>query len=393
MNRERFVLHLNVVDFAVAVERVVDRSLCGRPVIVAPLRANRAIVHDMSEEAYGDGVRKGMLLQEASRLCRSARLLPPRFDLYKKAMGAFVREAREYSPILEPGIGDGHLFLDITGTHRLFGTAPDVGWQLRKQVRRNLRIDPIWSVGTNKLVAKVASRVVKPAGEYIVSPGEEERFFAPLLLVLLPGLQVREKRRLLEFNIKWIGQLAALGEKQLHTVFGRRAEVLYNISRGKDDRRVSPPGSKQPVISREHVIAGDSDDLKMIKGVFVALTVRVGLVLRTSGMAGRRLLLRLNYIDGSSVTRQISFHRGVSDDFTMQSAMFTLLKRAWGRRTRVRSCRLSCERLHRKSPQLSLFPNRTALEPDKEQLLSAIDQVRNKFGADSVRFGSQTILH
>ena len=66
----RSILHLNVADFAVAVERVVDLSLRGKPVIVAPLQAARAAVYDMSEEAYRDGVRKGMLLNRATRLCR-----------------------------------------------------------------------------------------------------------------------------------------------------------------------------------------------------------------------------------------------------------------------------------------------------------------------------------
>ena len=66
MNRERFVLHLNVADFAVAVERVVDRSLREKPLIVAALKTARATVYDMSNEAYNDGVRKGMPLRPGS---------------------------------------------------------------------------------------------------------------------------------------------------------------------------------------------------------------------------------------------------------------------------------------------------------------------------------------
>jgi len=215
MNRERSIIHLNVADFAVAVERVVNSALHDQPVIVAPLQAARAAVYDMSEEAYGDGVRKGMLLRQATRLCRSARILAPRLDLYRRAMNAFVGEARAYSPVVEYGAEDGHLFLDVTGTHRLFGTAPDVGWRLRKQVRDKLRIDPIWSLAANKLVSKVASRLVKPLGEYIVGSGEEELFLAPLPLHLLPGVATAEMQRLLEFNIRKIGQLASLNRSHL----------------------------------------------------------------------------------------------------------------------------------------------------------------------------------
>ena len=49
---DRAIIHLNVADFAVAVERAMDRRLCGRPVVIAPAGAARAAVYDMSEEAY-----------------------------------------------------------------------------------------------------------------------------------------------------------------------------------------------------------------------------------------------------------------------------------------------------------------------------------------------------
>ncbi|MBM9536914.1 Y-family DNA polymerase [Desulfobulbus alkaliphilus] len=77
----------------------------------------------------------------------------------------------EYPPLAEGSRGNGHL--DVTGTHRLFGPPPDIGWRLRNTLRRDLGFDPIWSVAPNKLVAKVTSRLVKPRREYIVAGGEE----------------------------------------------------------------------------------------------------------------------------------------------------------------------------------------------------------------------------
>ncbi|MBU1138491.1 MAG: hypothetical protein KKA76_05895, partial [Proteobacteria bacterium] len=88
--QDRSIIHLNVTDFAVAVERLQDSSLKRIPLIVAPEQAARALVYDMSEEAYGDGVRKGMRLDLARRYCRRARILIPRPGLYRKAMTALV---------------------------------------------------------------------------------------------------------------------------------------------------------------------------------------------------------------------------------------------------------------------------------------------------------------
>ncbi len=393
MNRERSIIHLNVADFAVAVERVVDSSLRARPVIVAPLQAARAAVYDMSEEAYGDGVRKGMLLRQATRLCRCARILPPRPELYRKAMNAFAGEARSYTPAVEYGSEDGHLFLDVTGTHRLFGAAPDVGYRLRRQVRDKLRIDPIWSLGTSKLVSKVASRLVKPVGEYIVGSGEEERFLAPLPLYLLPGVSAGEMQSLQECNIRKIGQLAALNLSQLSAVFGRRADILYQMSRGVDTEVVRVPGQQDRVISLEHVFADDTGEYTVIHGVISSLAVRIGMQLRTARMTGRRMGLLLYYTDGSQVSRQASVKKGISDDDGLRDMALLALKRAMTRRLRVRSCRLVLDRLCRRSPQLPLFAECAATDRKQERFCEAMDGLRNRFGAEAVRFGSQAALH
>ena len=75
--RERSIIHINVADFAVAVERVIHPRLRGRPLVIAPQGATRAAVYDMSEEAYRNGVRKQMSLHQALRRCPDAAVLPP----------------------------------------------------------------------------------------------------------------------------------------------------------------------------------------------------------------------------------------------------------------------------------------------------------------------------
>ena len=90
-------MHLNVADFAVAVERLSEPGLHDRPVIVAPFGAARALVYDMSEEAFQAGIRKHMALERARRLCRDARLVPPRPHRYEKAMAELLRLVRPFS--------------------------------------------------------------------------------------------------------------------------------------------------------------------------------------------------------------------------------------------------------------------------------------------------------
>jgi len=387
--RERAVLHFNVADFAVAVERVADSSLRRRPLIIAPLQAARAVVYDMSEEAYGEGVRKGMALRQATRLCRGAALLAPRVTLYDKAMRAFVKELQGYSPLIECGRADGHFFVDVTGTHRLYGPAPDVGWRVRRQARTSLGINPIWTLGTSKLVAKVASRLVKPVGEYIVTAGDEERFLAPLPVHLLPGLSAQELLKLQEFRLTTIGALAQLNRHQLMVPFGRRCEYLHAASHGVDDSRVCTPEGKAEGIDYEHVFAGDINDQDLVEGVVAALAGRAGFQLRMQRQVTRRVGLWLRYSDGASVVRQASCKAGTSEDILLRELALTALQRAWTRRVRIRSCRLVCDRLQRQSPQLSLFAEPDLRQFRQKKISGAVDILRSRFGHGVIGVGLQ----
>ncbi|MEE4240465.1 MAG: hypothetical protein V2I36_03305 [Desulfopila sp.] len=387
MYRERAILHFNVTDFAVAVERAADSSLRRVPLLIAPLQAGRAVVYDMSEEAFQSGVRKGMPLHQASRMCRRAEIKPPRVELYQRAMRDFLKKVRHFSPMVEHGSADGHLFVDVTGTHRLFGPPPDIGWKIRKEVSRSLGIDPIWTLSANKLVAKVASRLVKPVGEYIVAAGEEEEFLAPLSVTLLPGVRPREMRRLEEFRMTRIGELAGLSRQELMVPFGDRGDFLYEASRGIDRSPVVAGACEELSCIQEHHFPDDTNDRAAVTAVVGWLAAQSGALLRRSKQEARRVGLRIVYSDGVTVVRQASRRVGTANDFVLREMALLALQRAWSRRVRIRSCFLVCDRLHRQSPQLSLFGLPPAKNSEKKKLLGAMDQIRNRFGARIIHAG------
>jgi len=388
--KERSVIHFNVADFAVAVERVADSGLRQRPLIIAPLQAARAEVYDMSEEAFREGVRKGMALRQAAKLCRGAVLLPPRPVLYQRAMAAFLKVVQNYSPFIECGSEDGHLFVDVTGTHRLHGPPPDIGMRVRRHVRTHLGINPIWTLATSKLVSKVASRLVKPVGEYIVSPGEETLFLAPLPVAFLPGLTRHELKKIKEFHLKTIGALAALSRQQLMVPFGSRSDYLHKISQGIDESVVTAPSSATQVVDCEYSFADDSNDHEEVEAVVVDLVGRAGFDLRTGRQLARRVGISLRYSDGTHVVRQASCRLGSNNDFILSGLALTALQRAWVRRARIRSCRLVCDRLQKQSPQLQLFPDKRDKEQHQEKILDAMDTIRNRFGHGAIGRGSQS---
>ena len=390
MHLERTILHINVADFGVAVERVEDCSLRGRALIIASPQAARSVVYDMSEEAYLSGVRKGMKLSQAVRICKNAKVLPPRFDVYRRAMRALIGHVRYYSPLVEHGVADGHLFVDVTGTHRLFGPPPDIGWKLRKNVRDGLGIDPIWSLGTSKLVAKVASRLVKPVGEYIVGAGEERDFLAPLPISLLPGISLHEMRKLRELNFTRVGQLAQLNRHQLMVVFGDRGMVIHGICRGVDREFIGPAKAESESIRYEHQFVSDTNDRQVVKSLLIDLVSRAAHALRRRSLLTRRIGIRIDYSDGVSVVRQASHRHGSARDDILLRLAFLALKRAWTRRTRLRGCMLVCDRLQRMSPQLLLFPECGKQDEKQKKTFAAMDRIRCRFGHDAIRMAGRS---
>jgi DNA polymerase-4 len=384
---ERSIIHLNIADFAVAVERAVDCRLRDRPVIIAPEGAARAAVYDMSEEAYRSGIRKGMALRRATRLCKDARILAPHPDRYEHTMRALLKQTLPYSPLIENGETDGHLFVDVTGTARLFGPPMDVAWRLRRQVKKNLGLDPIWSVAPNKLVAKVATRLVKPDGEYIVGAGEEEALLAPLPIALVPGIERNDLLRLQEFNLSRISHLTALDLAQLQIPFGARARFLYETARGIDPSPVLPVGQKPPRIIADHEFGNDTNNKSTLESALYRLVEQAGDQLRRRRRAARRVAVILDYSDGMRCARQLPAKPASANDLTLFELARRTLRLAWTRRIRIRHLRLVCDRLIFPPAQLQLFADDQKQTEQRDNIVSAIDRIRRRFGHEAVQAG------
>lgn len=382
---DRSIIHLNVADFAVAVERAVDCRLKDKPIIIASEGAGRAGVYDMSEEAYLSGIRKGMLLRRAVGLCKDAKILPPHPDRYEHAMRDLLQRALPYSPLIETGDIDGHLFMDATGSNRLFGPPVDVAWRLCRQVKKDLGLNPIWSVASNKLVAKVATRIVKPNGEYIVAAGEEESFLAPLPISLIPGIERSDLRHLREFNLTLVSQITALGPEQLQVPFGARSVFLCQAARGIDPSPVLPVGKKPPKVTADHEFGNDTNDLFILKNALYTLVEKAGAELRRRRRAARRIVIILDYSDGMRCARQVAAKPATSNDFTLFELAGRTLLLALTRRVRIRHMQLICDRLTFPPAQLELFASDQRENEKRDNLVTAIDRIRQCFGNDAIK--------
>ena len=384
----RSIIHLNIADFAVAVESNIQPSLKGYPLVIAPLGAPRAVVYDMSDEAYKEGIRKGMTLARAKRINKKIKILPPSFNRYELVMKDLLKETFAFTPLIESGTSDGHIFLDVTGSGRLFGPSVDVAFKLKKAFKKTFNFDPIWSVATNKLVAKVATRVVKPVGEYIVAPGDEKAFLAPLPLNLIPGLIKKELTRFFEFNLFFISQARVLTLEQLKIPFHFRAPLLYDWIRGIDPTPVTTSCNCKnlSIIRSDHEFSDDTNNADLLKRALYLMVESICKTLRNRKLTGGATKIILSYSDGLQSTSKLKLVPSTSNDMALFKKCVPLLNKAWTRRVRIRHMRLICEKICQGAIQADLFSVGNK-ETKQAELILAMDKIHDKFGKNSIKAG------
>lgn len=394
--RPRSIIHLNIANFAARLETMAPAALKERPVVIAPLGAPRAVVYDMNEPAFREGIRKRMPLSQVLSRHSGIQVLPPRFNRYAQAMKEITKQGLAFTPAVESGIGDGHLFLDITGTTRLYGPGPDVAFRLKKAIKKQMGLDPVWSLATNKLVAKAATRLVKPLGEYIVGPGEEPDFLAPFPLKLLPGISRHEAQTAARFNLETVFHLRQLTLAQLAIPFAERAYAIHRIIQGIDTNPVRPDSAPNPSsdLTVDHEFATDTNDQDELKACIALLSRRISRELARSRTRPRGLELCLSYADGiqhHGRCTQIHPH-----DLFMFSQAWELFALTWKRRTRIRHISLACSTVPARADQpflpvqADLFqaPDRDEKTPKIRMVQRVASQVMERFGPGAITLGA-----
>src|SRR5262245_23597432 len=384
--RERDVVHLDVAAFAVAVERVREPRLRGRPVVVAP-PTPRGVVLDASFEARRAGIGRGMPLTKATRLCRDVIVLTPDEPLYARAATAVREILGRFTPLVEPASG-GRWFLDLTGTRRLFGPPVDVASRLAREVEKSLRLTAAVGVAVNKTVSRVAADEIEPAGLLDVAHGNEASFLAPLPAARLPGVSGEVRSTLSDLNIRIEREIAEVGVGHLTMLFGRMGLVLHERALGIDPTPVRVPDA-EPAGVEEAAFAEDTNDRPAIESALFELCRRAAAELRRRRVTTARLEVGLRYADGEKGASRASLREPADLDPRLVAEASALLARALTRRVRVRGLTLRATGLARRPRQLTLFE-----EPERRRefhLVSALGKLRAKYGDDVVVFAGRAM--
>ena len=390
---QRAILYVDPPAFCATVERLVAPALRHRPLAVAPPGAERATVLATSPEAEAAGINRGMAVRLAKKVCPDLVIVPPNPKLYARASRALHELLARWAPVIEPR-WYGHAFLDLTGTERLFGPAVEVAARIRREAEERLRL-PLWvGVATNKAVSEAATRLGRSDGQtggrsdgrMWVPAGSEAPFLAPRPVIVLPDVPDPIRRRLDDYQLDLIGEIAAIPEPDMIAVFGAAGRTLRARANGIDPRPVLPPAVRAE-FRIAHTLATDTNDLGILHELLRRMAERLGRRLRERGLAAGRLAVAIDYADAASAARAVAV-REAALDVELWDAARRALAMAQTRRTAVRQVAVTVDRLVEANLQLDLWA--PTVSPRAVRLQDAADKARQVllgryYSADTAR--------
>lgn len=374
--------HLDLDAFFISVERILDPSLNGKPVIVGGDPKGRGVVAACSYEAREYGLHSAMPIRKAYQLCPQGIYIRGHYEEYVRFSKAVRNILEKYFPRVEQASID-EFYLDFTGCERIHGHPYFFASRIQTEIKHELGLPCSIGIASNKFVAKVASDYAKPEGITFVIPGQEAEFLAPLSVETMPGVGEVMKEELNVRGFYTIGQIAQTSKSYFSFLFGKYGEVLHDHACGKGSEIIDIK-YEQKSISRETTFHTDTTDIEFIEKNLFELVEDAGNALRSENFIARTIGIKLRYSDFVTITRAKTLKEPTDNDKIIYATTKELFHKAYTRRVSVRLIGVHLSSFVPAVEQFSLFQSR---EEKEKRILRTIDKLKSKFGEEIIRYG------
>jgi DNA polymerase IV len=299
--RQRAIIHLDMDCFYAAIE-VRDRpSLRGKPVGVGGARDRRGVLTTCNYEARKFGVRSAMPTFMALQRCPDLIVLPTRFDVYRREAAVIRGILHRFTSLIEPLSLD-EAYLDVT-EHP--GAPAPLAQIIRGTIFRKTKLTSSAGIGPNKLIAKIASEINKPNGQFEVTPEQVPGFMEKLPVRKIWGIGEKTERKLDELGVKTCGALQRFSRSELVDLFGKFGLELYDLCRGIDHRPVEPDRPRKS-LSTEETFAVDLTTVEQCEEKLEELfqELMADLAQKESTREIRKIFVKLKFNDFTRTTAE-----------------------------------------------------------------------------------------
>ena len=384
----RTVLHVDLNNFYASVETIIDPSLKGDFLgVTGNIESRHGVILAKSESAKKAGVKTGMTVHEALKICPELKLVEAKHDRYVKYSEIVRNIYRRYTDVIEP-FGIDECWLDCTSTVKMFGGGEKIANDIRETVKRETGLTVSVGVSFNKVFAKLGSDMKKPNAVTVISPEnfKEKVWGLPVENLLFVGKSTLEKLK--KYNIATIGDLAAVDEKFLTDKFGKWGATLKIYAEGLDDTPVMKDNESDEIKSVGNSITSYRDlvnieDAKLVFSVLAASVSRRLISYNVGKACGISVYVRDNELNSITRSARLPYPTVLADDFC--AAAEKLLENSYDFKKPIRTLGLTVSGFTEKSyEQLTVYDKEYR---KKLSLQLAVNAINEKYGKKSVMKG------
>lgn len=380
-------LYVDFDGFFASCEEQANPRLYGCPIGVIPFRdARNSCVIASNPKAKKFGVRTGVAIAEARRMCPQIVLVPQRPDLYVRTQQRVVAAVLSVLPI------DVVCSIDeLTAVLGERDCPEDVAGRIKQRVREAVGKRITCSIGCapNRWLAKIAADIDKPDGLTVLRPGDLPGRLLEIGLEDLPGVGRRMRARLERAGLSTVGDLWNDSPGRLRSIWGNVAGARFWYA--LHGYAVEPPPTRRSSIGHGRVLPPEQRGVPAARELARQLVVKAARRLRREGFLSRRLSLSADGFDGPIWRAATTIAGAANDDRTCLGALGVLWTELAAARPRAVLFRIGVS-FDRFAPpgaaQLELpFGEPDARRDKARDLSAAVDAVNRRYGRTVVGYG------
>lgn len=319
----RKIIHVDMDAFYASVEQRDNPELRGKPLAVG-YGAKRGVVAAASYEARAFGVRSAMPSTTALRQCPELIFVQPRFDAYRAVSQQIRAIFARYTDVIEPLSLD-EAYLDVTANPRGLPTASDTATEIRACILAETGLTASAGVSYNKFLAKLASDMRKPNGQYVIPPQSGAEFIATLPVKKFHGIGPVTASKMNALGIQTGADLRSQSIEFLQRQFGKSGAWYYAIARGEDDRPVEPnrprkSSGSETTFSEDRVIPAE------IEAGVLEMADDVWAWCEKNQSFGATATVKIKYADFRIVTRSRTASRPITSRELLHETSLALVR-------------------------------------------------------------------
>jgi len=390
-NRSRVILHCDLNNFFASVAMKKNPALRGQFIAVCGNPSLRkGIVLAKSENAKRMGVKTGMPIWEAQRVCPEIKIVPTDYIAYetysKKVQAIYYRFTNQVE-----SFGIDECWLDVTHSQKLFGDGMQIAHKIRQAVKDELGLTISVGVSFNKTYAKLGSDLAEPDSVVAITLENYQQLIYPLPLNNLLFVGKKTVVLLNKLNIKTIGDLANYDINLLKTFLGINAEKLIAEARGEDDSEVNDFDNRElpKSVGNGTTVPFDLTNKKDVEAVLYLLSEKIAYRLREQSLQGYTIHLSIKDTNLQWCGAQTSLTYPTHTVLTIRRTASAIFDQLWIQKPfrPVRALRVAVGNLTKVGNMQTNLLEEVNDEIKNQALDAAFDKIRRKYGTRQVMLG------